>query len=85
MWRRGASRQTFCGDCGTRLEAASQQLQKSRPRLRTSVRIAAEGAEIPEGERKTVTALFADIKGSTELMEDLDPEEARASSIRRSS
>jgi class 3 adenylate cyclase/predicted ATPase len=31
-----------------------------------------------EGERKTVTALFADIKGSMELMEDLDPEEARA-------
>jgi class 3 adenylate cyclase len=25
-----------------------------------------------------MTALFADIKGSTELMEDLDPEEARA-------
>jgi class 3 adenylate cyclase len=34
--------------------------------------------EFPEGERKTVTALFADIKGSMELMEDLDPEEARA-------
>jgi class 3 adenylate cyclase len=33
--------------------------------------------EVPEGERKTVTALFADIKGSTELMADLDPEEAR--------
>ena len=31
-----------------------------------------------DGERKTVTALFADIKGSTELKEDLDPEEARA-------
>jgi class 3 adenylate cyclase len=31
-----------------------------------------------DGERKTVTALFADIKGSTELMEDLDPEQARA-------
>jgi class 3 adenylate cyclase len=31
-----------------------------------------------EGERKTVTALFADIKGSTELMRHLDPEEARA-------
>jgi class 3 adenylate cyclase len=30
-----------------------------------------------EGERKTVMALFADIKGSTELMRDLDPEEAR--------
>jgi class 3 adenylate cyclase len=25
-----------------------------------------------------VSALFADIKGSMELMEDLDPEEARA-------
>jgi class 3 adenylate cyclase len=32
---------------------------------------------VPEGERKTVTALFADIKGSMELIEDLDPEEAR--------
>ena len=31
-----------------------------------------------EGERKTVTALFADIKGSMDLIEDLDPEEARA-------
>jgi class 3 adenylate cyclase len=30
-----------------------------------------------EGERKTVTALSADIKGSTALMRDLDPEEAR--------
>src|SRR5207253_3385979 len=29
-------------------------------------------------ERKTVTALFADIKDSTELLRDLDPEEARA-------
>jgi class 3 adenylate cyclase len=35
-------------------------------------------ANIPEGERKTVTALFTDIKGSMELMEDLDPEAARA-------
>jgi class 3 adenylate cyclase len=34
--------------------------------------------DVPDGERKTVTALFADIKGSIELMEDLDPEEARA-------
>jgi class 3 adenylate cyclase len=31
-----------------------------------------------DGERKTVTALFADIKGSMELIEDLDPEDARA-------
>jgi class 3 adenylate cyclase len=31
-----------------------------------------------DGERMTVTALFADIKGSMDLMEDIDPEEARA-------
>jgi class 3 adenylate cyclase len=30
-----------------------------------------------EGERKQVTVLFADIKDSTELIRDLDPEEAR--------
>ena len=30
-----------------------------------------------EGERKQVTVLFADIKGSTELIAGLDPEEAR--------
>ncbi len=38
----------------------------------------AHAANVVEGERKTVTALFADIKGSTELMEDIDPEEAQA-------
>src|SRR5256712_13102382 len=31
-----------------------------------------------EGERKTITALSADLKGSTALIEGLDPEEARA-------
>jgi class 3 adenylate cyclase len=36
------------------------------------------GTTAIEGERKTLTALFADLKGSTELMESLDPEEARA-------
>src|SRR5262245_11091761 len=30
-----------------------------------------------EGERRQVTVLFADLKGSTELIEGLDPEEAR--------
>src|SRR5689334_20534802 len=38
--------------------------------------MAARGA--PDGERKTITALFADLKGSTALIEGLDPEEARA-------
>jgi len=40
--------------------------------------VSVEAEEIPEGERKLVTVLFADIKGSTELEENLDPEEARA-------
>jgi class 3 adenylate cyclase/predicted ATPase len=39
---------------------------------------ALEARGAAEGERKTITALFADIKGSMALMEDLDPEEARA-------
>ncbi|MBI3797317.1 MAG: AAA family ATPase, partial [Deltaproteobacteria bacterium] len=32
---------------------------------------------VTDGERKTITALFADLKGSTALIEGLDPEEAR--------
>src|SRR5207247_9597388 len=31
-----------------------------------------------DGERKTITAVFADLKGSTALIEGLDPEEARS-------
>src|SRR5262249_49584705 len=38
---------------------------------------ALEARGAPYGERKTITALFADIKGSMDLLEDLDPEEAR--------
>jgi class 3 adenylate cyclase len=38
----------------------------------------ADASTTIEGEHKTVTTLFAHIKGSTELMRDLDPEEARA-------
>ncbi len=53
----------------------------SAPRRSDDSQIRISNASAPEnldGERKTVTALFADIKGSTELMEELDPEEARA-------
>jgi class 3 adenylate cyclase/tetratricopeptide (TPR) repeat protein len=67
----------FCGKCGTALTSASASWS---PGSASDVRLAAE-SNIPdtiEGERKTVTALFADIKGSMELIEDLDPEEARA-------
>src|SRR6202023_3048830 len=49
--------------------------QVGAPTLRVTGTVEPENLE---GERKTVTALFADIKGATELMEDLDPEEARA-------
>src|SRR5713101_2472785 len=39
---------------------------------------AMEARGASNGERKTITALFADIKGSMDLIEDLDPEEARS-------
>jgi len=42
------------------------------------VRLEQAAEDASGGERKTVTALFADIKGSMDLMEGLDPEEARA-------
>src|ERR1700730_9059834 len=73
----------FCGKCGTPLakhENAASVISPAR-KSAAGIRVVAEEAEASalEGERKTVTALFADIKGSTELMEDLDPAEARTS------
>jgi class 3 adenylate cyclase/predicted ATPase len=38
---------------------------------------AAREIRAPEGERKAISVLFADIKGSMSLIEDLDPEEAQ--------
>jgi class 3 adenylate cyclase len=38
---------------------------------------ALEARGAPDGERKTITALFADIRGSMALLENLDPEDAR--------
>jgi class 3 adenylate cyclase len=43
-----------------------------------TVSLGNEALRAIEGERKTVTALFADLKGSTELMRELDPQDARA-------
>ena len=71
----------FCDGCGTALRQPRRlQLLKSGTHLKTGYESRPNRLtpEALEGERKTVTALFADIKGSTELMEDLDPEEARA-------
>ena len=69
----------FCGDCGASLsDGRSFASNEGSDSPSSSVHIATDASEAPEGERKTVTALFADIKGSTELMGDLDPEAARA-------
>ena len=69
----------YCGECGAAL-AGTQKVSESRPAA-PGIRVRSEQSDSSaalEGERKTVTALFADIKGSTELEQDLDPEEARA-------
>jgi class 3 adenylate cyclase len=67
----------FCGECATPLNESAGRLRSSQPSTSTAhVPVGSEA--LLDGERKTVTALFADIKGSMELMEDLDPEEARA-------
>ena len=69
----------FCGDCGASLTPSSAAHTEPAKAAEPAIRIASEASSASlEGERRTVTALFADIKGSTELMEDLDPEEARA-------
>ena len=66
---------TFCEDCGAALAGHAASAAASSPQVAPPE----QPADAPlDGERKTVTALFADIKGSTEMMEDLDPEEARA-------
>src|SRR5271169_583201 len=73
----------FCGECGAALTAARGATSSAKPPasvVEQSVRVGLEqaAADAAGGERKTVTALFADIKGSMDLMERLDPEEARA-------
>jgi class 3 adenylate cyclase len=65
----------FCGECGAPLGAQAAQKRTGDASIGLVETAAADNLE---GERKTVTALFADIKGSTELEQDLDPEEARA-------
>ena len=70
----------FCADCGTSIAgAAAPSPERPAPQAaERSVRASEDASELITGERKVVTVLFADIKGSMELIEDLDPEEARA-------
>jgi len=56
--------------------ASSAEAASTVPNIRVTPE-QPDASTVIDGERKTVTALFADIKGSTELMEELDPEEAR--------
>jgi hypothetical protein len=74
----------FCEDCGTALAgnpasaaAGSPQAASMAPEIRVTPEQQDPSPTI-DGERKTVTALFADIKDSMAMMRDLDPEEARA-------
>jgi class 3 adenylate cyclase/tetratricopeptide (TPR) repeat protein len=74
--------QKFCGECGERLagHAAAPTPVPPSPASYTPQHLAeriisSRGAL--EGERKQVTVLFADLKGSMELLADRDPEEAR--------
>ncbi|MBV8772251.1 MAG: AAA family ATPase, partial [Deltaproteobacteria bacterium] len=68
----------FCGECGAAVNASAPRASSSAQPTPSQLKDAIAATEVIDGERKTVTALFVDIKGSMELMEDLDPEEARA-------
>src|SRR5438876_3274182 len=74
----------FCKKCGQSLTAASGVDPEGRrfasPDSYTPKHLAEKiltSQSALEGERKQVTILFADLKGSMELLADRDPEEAR--------
>jgi class 3 adenylate cyclase/tetratricopeptide (TPR) repeat protein len=72
--------QKFCGECGTGLGQADGPTRYGTPQSYTPKHLAEKiltSKAALEGERKQVTVLFADMKGSTELLADRDPEEAR--------
>src|SRR3989454_850241 len=72
----------FCNGCGARLAAddGTAKPQFASPGTYTprhlAERILTSRAAL-EGERKQVTVLFVDMKGSMELLAERDPEEAR--------
>ena len=69
----------FCGQCAAPLAKATESRFESpesyTPKHLAEKILTSRGAM--EGERKQVTVLFADLKGSLELLADRDPEEAR--------
>src|SRR5262249_28236106 len=69
----------FCGQCAAPLDK-SVQPRFSAPDAYTPKHLAEKilmSKSALEGERKQVSVLFADLKGSMELLADRDPEEAR--------
>jgi class 3 adenylate cyclase/tetratricopeptide (TPR) repeat protein len=68
----------FCLECAKPLNSAGGKSQSIAEPATSPIQVTGTADASLDGERKTVTALFADIKGSMELIEDLDPEEARA-------
>ena len=69
----------FCGQCAAPLDKPAQPRFAS-PETYTPKHLAERiinSKAALEGERKQVTVLFADLKGSMELLADRDPEEAR--------
>ena len=70
-------KQKFCGECGARLERGASSRQVPSPDAYTPKYLAEKiltSRTALEGERKQVTVLFADLKGSMELLADRDPE-----------
>ena len=73
-----APTQKFCGECGAALMSGGPTF--ASPETYTPKHLAEKiltSKSALEGERKHVTVLFADLKGSMELLADRDPEEAR--------
>ena len=69
----------FCGQCATSLRKPADP-PFAAPESYTPKHLAEKiliSRSALEGERKQVTVLFADLKGSMELLADRDPEEAR--------
>ena len=66
----------FCNACGAPLHAMAATTPRTYTPGYLAERILTARRGI-EGERKRVTVLFSDVKGSMELLADRDPEEAR--------